>query len=412
MPIPPLEPTYQKTWKHTKESKPEPKSRSAKRRRWWSKLLIICAVLFLAGLLVGVGAFAWYSRDLPSPDKLLSRNLAQSTRIYDRTGQVLLYEIHGDVKRTLVPLEDIPDNLKNATIAIEDKHFYEHSGFDITGLIRAVFINITSVGKSRPGGSTITQQLVKNAILTTEKTFTRKIKELVLSYQIERKFSKDQILKLYFNEIPYGSVSYGVESAAQIYFGKSVSDLNLAESAVLAALPQSPTYYSPYGSHVDELIGRQQYILDLMVEQNYITREQADEAKKVELKFQPSREPITAPHFVFYVKEKLTEKYGEKMVEQGGLKVITTLDAYKQQVAETAVTEGIEKIKKYGGSNAALVALDPKTGEILSMVGSVDYFDTENDGNVNVTIRNRQPGSSFKPVVYATAFAKGYTPET
>ncbi|MBU0707881.1 PBP1A family penicillin-binding protein [Patescibacteria group bacterium] len=412
MPEPTITPIYHKTWKNQHEPKPQLKRTSGKKRSLWPRLTIILVILVLIGIIFTIGVFAWYSRELPDPDKLLTRNLAQSTRIYDRTGETLLYEIHGDVKRTLVQLEEIPDNLKNATIAIEDKNFYEHSGFDITGFIRAVLINISSGGKSRPGGSTITQQLVKNAILTTEKTYTRKIKELVLSYQIERKFSKDQILKLYFNEIPYGSVAYGVESASQIYFGKSVQDLNLAEAAVLAALPQSPTYYSPYGSHVDELMGRQQYILNLMAEQGFISQEEADTAKESKVTFQPNREPIIAPHFVFFVKEILTEKYGENMVERGGLKVITSLDAHKQAVAEEAITDGLAKIEQYNGSNASLVALDPKTGELLAMVGSADYFDTENDGNVNVAIRNRQPGSSFKPVAYATAFDVGYTPET
>ncbi len=410
---PEIKPIYEQTWKQKNDKKPVSNKRRFKLpKKWWLKALVVFVILLFVGILLSVAVFAWFSRDLPDPDKLLTRTLAQSTRIYDRTGETILYEIHGDEKRTLVQLEDVPDYLKKATIAIEDKNFYQHSGFDITGFIRAVAVNILSVGKSRPGGSTITQQLVKNAILTSEKTYTRKIKELVLSYQIERKFSKDQILKLYFNEIPYGSVAYGIESAAQIYFGKSVRDINLAEAALLAALPQSPTYYSPYGSHTDVLFGRQRYILDLMVEQGYITAEEAEAAKNAEIAFQSSREPITAPHFVFYVRELLTQKYGEKMIEQGGLKVVTTLDTYKQKIAEESVTEGIDKVKSYGGSNAALVALDPKNGDILAMVGSVDYFDAANDGNVNVTIRDRQPGSSFKPVAYATAFTKGYTPET
>ncbi|MDP3965030.1 MAG: PBP1A family penicillin-binding protein [bacterium] len=409
---------YHKTWKDGGGEKPPPASDPQKskkprnRKKLWARIGVLALVLFGIGVIGVVGIFAWYSRDLPDPDKLLERELAQSTRIYDRTGETLLYEIHGDVKRTLVQLEDIPDHFKNATIAIEDKNFYTHSGFSIAGYVRAAWINITSAGRRRPGGSTITQQLVKNAILTTEKTYTRKIKELVLSYQLERKFSKDQILKLYFNEIPYGSVSYGVESAAQIYFSKSAKNLTLAESAILAALPQSPTYYSPYGSHVEDLIGRQHHILDLMVELGMITSEEAETAKTEELLFSPPREQITAPHFVFYVKEQLTEKYGEKLVEQGGLKVITTLDTHKQEVAEQSISDGMAKVQANGGSNAALAAMDPKTGEILAMVGSADYFDSANDGNVNVTIRPRQPGSSFKPVAYATAFAKGYTPET
>ncbi|MFA6198200.1 MAG: PBP1A family penicillin-binding protein [Patescibacteria group bacterium] len=417
MPIPQLSHRYAMSWRHhsspaerpaSESSTPKPKST---RRRWLRRLLVVAVILIGIGLIGAVGAFAWYSRDLPNPDKLLTRNLAQSTRIYDRTGQTVLYEIHGDEKRTQINLEDIPDNLKNATITTEDRNFYKHGGISWTGIIRSVVRDVFS-GKKSQGGSTITQQFIKNAILTSEKSYTRKIKEVVLAYQIEKRFSKDQILKMYFNEIPYGSVAYGVESAAQTYFGKNARDLTLAESAVLAALPQSPTYYSPYGSHVDELIGRQKYILDQMAELGYITQDQAAEAKNAPITFRTQQASIAAPHFVMYVKELLTQKYGEKMVEQGGLKVITTLDIDKQKVAEEEITKGMDKVKKYGGSNAALVSADTKTGQILAMVGSADYFDTANDGNVNVAIRDRQPGSSFKPVAYLTAFTRGYTPET
>ena len=300
MPIPQLTP-YQKTWKATNaEEKPKPADKKLRPRFWWwRRAVVVAVILILLGGIIVVGAFAWFSRDLPDPNKLLTRNVAQSTRIYDRTGTQILYEIHGDEKRTIVQLEDIPDNLKNATIVAEDRQFYEHKGVSITGLIRAVWINVTSIGQRRPGGSTITQQLVKNAILGPDKKITRKIKEWVLAYQIERKFSKDQILKMYFNEIPYGSVAYGVESAAQTYFGKSAKNLNLAEAAIIAALPKSPTYYSPFGSHVDELIGRQQYIIDQMAELGYITKDQAAEAKDSKLEFKKLRENIEAPHFVF-----------------------------------------------------------------------------------------------------------------
>lgn len=371
-------------------------------------------ILFFAGGIASLAAFAWFSRDLPDPSKILDRKVAQSTTIYDRTGQTILYEIHGEQKRTLIELEEIPEKVKWAAITAEDKDFYKHHGFDFRGILRALWVNLVKGGKIQ-GGSTITQQFIKNSILSSEKTYTRKIKELVLSYQLERKFTKDQILKMYFNEIPYGSTAYGIQSAAQTYFGKSVKDLDLAEGALLAALPKAPTYYSPNGSHKDELVARQKYVLDLMAEQGYITKEEADEAKKIDIlsHIVPRRENILAPHFVMYVKEILTEKYGEKMVEQGGLKVYTTLDFDKQKIAEDAVKEGAEKnATKYNAKNAALVALDPKTGEILAMVGSKDYFDLENDGNVNVAIRPRQPGSSFKPIVYATAFQKGFTPET
>ena len=375
--------------------------------------LLALLILFLLLSITCAAAIAWFSRDLPNPDKLLDRQIAQSTKIYDRTGQTVLYEIYSEKKRTLVELSDIPEGVKKATIVAEDRDFYKHYGFDLKGIIRSVWKNL--IHGEKVGGSTITQQFIKNSILSPEKTYTRKLKELALSIQIERKFTKDQILKMYFNEIPYGSTAYGIQSAAQTYFGKNAKDLDSAEGALLAALPKAPTYYSPYGSHTDDLLARQQYILDGMAELGYIGKDEAEKAKEIDIlkKIIPKREAITAPHFVMYVKEILTQKYGEKTVEQGGLKVYTTLDLDKQKAAEEAVTEGAEKnTKKYNATNAALVALDPKTGQILAMVGSKDYFDTEHDGNVNVSLRPRQPGSSFKPIVYATAFEKGYTPET
>ena len=384
----------------------------------------VLGLILVFGIL-GMAALAWFSRDLPDPDKLLDRQVEQSTKIYDRTGEHVLYEIYSDKKRTMIELSDVPKYVQQATIVAEDRDFYKHHGFDWKGIVRSVWQNIFHGGKV--GGSTITQQFVKNAILSPEKTYTRKIKELALSIQLERKFTKDQILKMYFNEIPYGSTAYGLQSASQTFFGKSAKDLDLAEGALIAALPKLPTYYSPYGSHTDDLLGRQKYILDGMVDEGYITKDEAEAAKAEDVlaKIVPKKESITAPHFVLYVKELLTEKYGEKMVEQGGLKVYTTLDFDKQKFAEEAVAENIEKNStKYNAWNAALVAIDPKTGQILAMVGSKDYFgDSLPEGctpgvnckfepNVNVALRPRQPGSSFKPVVYATAFTKGFTPET
>jgi len=370
--------------------------------------------LIVAGLIIGsigsLGMLVWISRSLPDPNKIIERDVALSTKIYDRTGEDILYDIHGEEKRTMVELTDIPQFMLDATLTAEDRKFYEHKGYSITGVIRSIIKNITT--GSRVGGSTLTQQLIKNAILTPEKTYTRKIKELILSYQIERKFSKDEILKLYFNEIPYGSTSYGIEAGAQTYFGKSVGDLTLAEAAILAAMPQAPSYYSPYGTHVDELFGRQKWVLNSMADLDYITKDEAEAAINQNIEFKKKRESIIAPHFVMYVKEYLSEKYGERAVEQGGLKVITTLDLYKQEIAEEAVTNGMPNIENRRGSNAALVALDPKNGQILAMVGSKDFYDEDIDGQVNVTMRDRQPGSSFKPVVYAAAFKKGYTPNT
>ncbi len=404
-------------------------ARSRRRKLGWNKIVGygVAGILFLVLIfgIMGVAALAWFSRDLPSPDKLLDRQVAQSTKIYDRTGEHVLYEIYSDQKRTMIELTDIPDYVKQATIVAEDREFYSHHGFDWKGILRSVWRDVFRGQKV--GGSTITQQLVKNAILSPEKTFTRKFKELALSIQIERKFTKDQILKMYFNEIPYGSTAYGIQSAAQTYFGKNAKDLDLAEAAILAAVPKAPTYYSPRGSHTDDLLSRQKYILDGMVEEGYVNKEEAEAAKNVDIlaRVVTKKESITAPHFVMYVKELLTEKYGEKTVEQGGLKVYTTLDFDKQKFAEEAVEENIEKNStKYNAWNAALVALDPKTGQILAMVGSKDYFgEPEPEGcnpglnckfepNVNVSLRLRQPGSSFKPIVYATAYQKGFTPET
>ncbi len=348
----------------------------------------------------------------------MDRTVAESTKIYARDGTTLLYDIHGEQKRTVVPLSDMPDDIKHATIAIEDKDFYSHHGFSLGGIVKAVCHEVIgNFGGLCPprGGSTITQQFIKNSILTSQHSYIRKVKELVLSYQLEKRFSKDQILQLYLNEIPYGSNAYGVESAAQTYFKKRAKDLTLAESALLAAMPQSPSYYSPYGNHTEDLVGRQHLVLKVMVEQNYITQEQADAAKAVDILAQvkPKSDNIVAPHFVMYVKELLAAKFGEKEAEQGGFKIITTLNIDKQKIAEEVVTKYAEKnATKYNASNAALVSLDTKTGQILAMVGSKDYFDTKIDGNVNVTLRPRQPGSSFKPIVYATAFKQGYTPET
>ena len=375
-------------------------------------LVVVLIILFFLGLISFAGVVAHYSKDLPDPNKLIARSIPESTKIYDRTGEHLLYDIHGEFKRTMINLEDIPAHMINATIVAEDRNFWQHKGFSLTGIIRAVLVNVFK-GNRAQGGSTITQQFIKNSVLTTEKKYSRKIKELVLSYKIEQKFSKEEILKMYFNEIPYGSTAYGIEAAAQTYLDKSTRDLTLAEAAIIAAMPQRPTYFSPYGSHRDELFGRQKYILDQMAKEGYITEDEATNAKEEKIVFKAKLENITAPHFVMYVKEMLTERYGEKMVEQGGLKIYTTLDLEKQTMAEEIVAAQAEKnLKNYNASNAALVAIDAKTGQILTMVGSKDYWDEKTDGNVNVTIRNRQPGSSFKPIVYATAFSRGYTPQT
>ena len=434
MPIPPLDRRNQDWRKHQnkyyikrsvtgKSRVPKPKpSRPSRPKRtqgkfrlpaWLNRKNIIIAGLiavFIFGL-AGFGLVAWISRDLPDPNRLIDRQLAETTKIYDRTGQTVLYEFHGDEKRTLVSLDEIPDYVKEATIAIEDKDFYKHGAFSLWAIFRTFVTNVLRGEKH--GASTLTQQFIKNAVLSNEKTYTRKIKEVLLSYKLEQRFTKDQILQMYLNEIPYGSTAYGIEAASQHYFGKSVKDINLPEAAVLAAMPQAPTLYSPYGSNKDTLIARQHYILDQMVKQGYISEAKAEAAKQFELVFKPPTENIIAPHFVMYVKELLTEKYGETMVEQGGLKIYTTLDLYKQQIAEQVIDDHAQANEdKYGATNAGLVSIDPKTGQILAMVGSRDYFNDDIDGQVNVTISPRQPGSSMKPLVYAASFLKGYTPDT
>ena len=388
------------------------KNTSGKER--WKALGKILGLFAVFVLLVVGGVFLYFAKDLPSPGKITNRFVAESTKIYDRTGNHILYDIHGEEKRTVIPFSEMTDSVKYATIALEDQDFYAHYGIKFSSIIRSALTDILHRGVAQ-GGSTITQQFVKNSILTREKTFTRKIKEVILSIEMEQKFSKDEILGMYLNEIPYGSNAYGVEAAAQTFFGKHARELSLEEGALLASLPQAPSYYSPYGNHTDALRGRQVYALNQMARLGYITQEQADAAKDVDImsEIKAPSENISAPHFVMYVKEYLESKYGELAVEQGGLKVYTTLDWDKQQIAERAVREGAEfNVKKYGASNAALVAIDPKNGQILSMVGSKDYFDKSIDGQVNVAIRDRQPGSSFKPFVYLTAFKKGYTPET
>ncbi len=379
----------------------------------WKKIWRVVAIISGLGFFGIVGLFLYIAKDLPSPGNVRDRFVAESTKIYDRSGTHLLYEVHGEEKRTVIPLSNVPDVVKYATIALEDQDFYNHFGIKLSSIARAILKDIVTLDKSQ-GGSTITQQLVKNTLLTNEKALSRKVKEVILALELETKYSKDEILEMYLNEIPYGSNAYGIEAAAQTFFGKSANELSLDEAALLSALPQATTYYSPYGSHTEALSGRQAYALQQMAKLGYITTEQAEEAVNADTlgKIVPQKDIIAAPHFVMYIKDYLQEKYGDRAVEEGGYRVITTLDWDKQMIAEEVVRTGAEKNIRSKAKNAALVAIDPKTGQLLSMVGSKDYFDTTVDGQVNVTIRERQPGSSFKPYVYLTAFIKGYTPET
>ena len=372
--------------------------------------IIFCFVLTF---LIGIGVFAYFVKDLPDPTKIGQRQIAQSTKIYDRTGEIILYDIHGEEKRTIISFDQIPQNVKNATVVIEDDNFYHHIGIDLKGIIRAAFANLRGK-KIAQGGSTITQQFIKNAYLggpQSERTYTRKIKEAILALIMERKYSKDEILNSYLNQIPYGSNAYGIEAASQTFFNKSASELTLAETTLLAALPQASSYYSPYGSHLDDLENRQHYILDRMVHFGYVTDEQAKEAKEEELKY-ASQDNLKAHHFVTMVKEYLEEKYGNLYgdINMAGLKVQTTLDWDLQQIAEEIITEkAVRNKERYNASNAALVAIDPKTGQVITLVGSKNY--DEDQFNI-ATSPHRQPGSSFKPFAYATALKKGFTPET
>lgn len=359
------------------------------------------------GLVAAVGIYLFWG--IPLPTKLTAQTMAVSTKIFDRSGK-LIYEIYTDKKRTPIKLSDAPASLKNATISIEDKNFYSHRGFDILGIVRGLSKLITQ-GRAE-GGSTLTQQLVKNALLNNERTIRRKAQEVVLTAIIESVYTKDQILEMYLNTIPYGGTAYGIEAASETYFGKQVKDLSLAESSLLAGLPQRPSTYSPFGAHPELAKIRQEEVLKQMVANKYISQEDSDKALKDPLKY-ASINPPQAPHFALWIKEQLANKYGDKMVEQGGLRVNTTLDLDIQNFAQLAVATEVGKLKKQKVGNGAVIVTRPGTGEILAMVGSKDYFSTDEDGKVNVTLASRQPGSSIKPLNYALALKdKKITPAT
>lgn len=377
----------------------------------FQKIIFFCTSIGLIALAV---LFIWISTfDLPDFNDFENRVVQKSTKIYDRTGETLLYDIHKDFKRTVIPFNEMGDNIKKATIAVEDSTFYSHIGIRPLAIVRAVYANIVT-GSANQGGSTITQQIVKNTLLTTEKTVTRKIKEWVLAIKIEQKLSKDEILSIYLNESPYGGNIYGVEQASQSYFGKPAQKLTIAEAAYIASIPQRPTYFFPFGKNNDKLLARKDYTLSRMESLGLITKQEYVEAKSQEIKLTPgNNKNIKAPHFVFYIQDYLIDTFGEDRVNQGGLKVITTLDYKLQQKAEEIVLEEALKNKSaYNAENMGMVGIDPKTGQILFMVGSRDYFDKTIDGAYNIATANRQPGSSFKPFVYALAFEKGYLPET
>lgn len=369
-------------------------------------------VALLSTFLILGGSYALYDfvfRDLPTATELITHRPIVSTKIFDRHGE-LLFSIYKDENRTPVPLSEIPTNFVNATIAIEDQNYWHHFGFDVKGIIRAVIANFE--GKKVQGGSTITQQLVKNTLLNSEQSLQRKIRELLVAVTIEGNFSKTEILEMYFNEIPYGGSTYGAEEAAQRFFGKHARELTLAESAFLAGLPAAPTAYSPFGPTPELAYARQAEVLRRMVEDKYITEEEAAAARHQVLQFRTDSIDIKAPHFVMYVRQLLSEQYGDQLLTQGGLEVTTTLDLRIQTLAEESVRKELSKLQRLRVGNGAALVTNPKTGEILAMVGSKDYFDFDRDGQVNVTLRPRQPGSSIKPLTYALAFERGDSPAT
>lgn len=386
------------------------KSPSRSKRAFRNRLLLVLAVgIFIAGVF-----FAWISTfKIPTLDTFSERRVVESTKIYDKSGEILLYDVNQETKRTVIPFEEISRHAKNATIAIEDKEFYSHNGIKPRAILRAIIANILSLEYSQ-GGSTLTQQVIKNSLFTTEKLLSRKIKEWVLALKLEKVLSKDEILALYLNEMPYGGTLYGIEEASQAYFAKSAAEISLAESAYLAAMLNAPSFYSPYGKNVDRLEARKNLVLREMFNNNFIDKNEYEIALTEKVTFQPrTTENIRAPHFVFYVIEELENKYGEEAVRNGGLRVKTTLDyTIQKKGEEIAKKHALENEKTFSAENAAFVAIDPKTGGILAMIGSRDYFDKEIDGNFNIATAYRQPGSTFKPFVYAEAFNRGYTPET
>ena len=394
--------------KRSRKNIPKQKSllRKIKLRNFTIKEIII---VFLALLAISVFYFL-ILKDLPLPTKLGSATNPQSTLIYDRKGK-LLYNIYSNKNQIFIPISQIPKHMREATIAIEDRSFYSHGAVDLKGIARAA-ISI-ALKQQVQGGSTLTQQLVKNSLLSQERTILRKIKEVILAFATEMIYPKNKILEMYLNQSPYGGTAYGIEAASQMYFDKHAKDLSLAQSALLAGLPQSPTRYSPFGSHPELAKKRQLEVLKAMREEKYITSQEEQQAAKEVLKYKRISNNIEAPHFVLYIKDLLIAKYGAKTVEEGGLKVTTSLDSDIQKFAEEAVAKEIDSLPKYYRvSNGAALVTNPRTGEIVAMVGSKDYFDSSIDGNVNITTSLRQPGSSIKPINYALGLINKYPAST
>ncbi|MBI2610634.1 transglycosylase domain-containing protein [Candidatus Kaiserbacteria bacterium] len=387
-------------------------------RKLWRKMpawMELSLVAMAAFFLIALGsAVVWATlTPIPAIDNFENRKVAESTKIFDRTGNIVLFDVYGQIRRTSVPLEEISPYIQKATIAIEDTEFYNHRGFRPLSFARALLANLKS-GSFSQGGSTITQQVVKNALLTQRKTIGRKLEEIILALRLERAYTKEQILQTYLNETSYGGTIYGVQEASQYFFGVDAKDIDLAQAAYLAALPQAPTRYSPYGSHRDLLDARQKLVLRRLLDEKLITEEEYEQAAEEAVTFRGGQTAgIKAPHFVFFIREYLEEKYGADTVAQGGLRVVTTLDWELQEKAEEVVKKHAPSMERnFNAGNEGVVAIEPSTGQILAMVGSRDYFEEKIDGAVNVTTSFQQPGSAFKPFVYATALERGYTPET
>jgi len=380
-------------------------------KKFWLNIFKLAIWLFVIGFLGVMFLMVWYSKDLPTPAKVVRRD-GYSSRILDRNGSVI-YDVYKDAKRNPVVWSDVPDFLKKATIAVEDKEFYKHKGFDPLTPFRMIK-NFFVMGKVT-GGSTLTQQLVKNVLLTTDRTITRKIKEFILSVQIEAKYKKDDILLMYLNEAPYGGASWGVGTGAEQYFGKSVKELSLVESAILAGMPQRPNVYSPFSKTPKAYIDRTAHVLSRMREDGYISAEQEKSAMEEvkSYKFYENKSTMSAPHFVMWIKDLLSQKYGEEVVEGGGLKITTTLDVGIQEQVQKIVSEEVDKAEKLDINNGAALVVDPTNGQVLAMVGSRDYNSTKTDGQFNVVTQGlRQPGSAIKPITYLTAIRKGWTAES
>jgi len=389
------------------------------------KILKLAGVAFLFFVFFSLIIFVYYAKDLPRPEVFEERQLAQPTKIYDRTGEVLLYTIYGEEKREIIKLSEIPKSIINAAIATEDKNFYKHHGVDFKGIARSILNNL-KIRKPTYGGSTISQQLIRSTFLTNEKSIGRKVKELVLTIQLERNYSKDQILEWYLNQIPLGPNIYGVQEAAKNFFNTPVQELTIAQSAAIVAAIKAPSYYYPFGKYQDALLGRKDYVLSRMLTEKFISQKEYDEAIKEVLKFDKPKTAIKAPHFVLYVRDYLLENYGQDFLKENGLKIVTTLDWDLQEKAEKIIKDGAETIKSSNANNISAMSINPNNGEILFMVGSKDYFADpypegcvpganclfEPDVNVATYGLGQQPGSALKPFAYETAFEMGYAPDT